>query len=265
VTADARGGGLGELWRHRGLLLSLSLREVQVRYRPAVLGAAWAVLQPLSLALVVTLVFSRALGVRVEGAPYASFAFTGLVAWGYFQGTVAGAVPSLVANSHLVKKIWFPRETIPLAVAGAGLLDLAAGLVAAGVLLAVQGVALGPAALLAVGPLLVLVTLSVGVGLLGAAVNARWRDVKHALPLLLQLAFLATPIAWPIEVLPPRWREVAAWNPLSGIVEGLRDAMLFDRAPAVGPLLRSASVSLGVLVLGAWVFRRAERRFADEL
>ncbi len=254
---------LRALWRHRGLLWSFTLRELQVRYRQAALGFAWALLQPAALTLVTTLVFHTFLRIDVGGFAYPVFVFTGLVAWTFFHTAVSGAVPTLVNNAGLVRKIWFPREALPLATVLAVGLDLAAALLLWVVLLAVFGVGLTPALLWTLPLLLILVAFTAACALLGAAINVRFRDVKHALPLVLQVFFFATPIVYPLALVPAGWRRVAALNPLTGVVAGLRDAALHARAPDVERTLISAAVALLLLVLGYIVFTRADRRFAD--
>ena len=263
ITVDSRPGGPTSLWRHRGLLASLALKEVQVRYRQALLGVAWALLQTLALMLVTTLVFHRMLAVSSGQVPYPLFVFAALVPWTYFHTAVTGAVGSLVSNADLVRKIWFPRAALPLGHVLAVLLDLAVGL---GLLL-VLAVAYGhppSAAWLAVPLLLlVLVTATAAVSLLFSAVKVYFRDVKHALPLLLQVVFFATPIVYPLSTVPAAWRGAFALNPLTAVVEGLRAAVCEGRAPDPRLTATGAAVAVVLLVVSWLVFRRAERRFAD--
>jgi len=256
-------GRLRALWRHRGVLWSFTLRELQVRYRQAALGVAWALLQPAALTLVTTLVFHAFLRVDVGGTPYPVFVFTGLVAWTFFHTAVSGAVPTLVNNAGLVRKIWFPREALPLATVLAVGLDLAAALLLWLVLLLAFGVALAPTLLWTPLLLLVLVAFTAACALFGAAVNVRFRDVKHALPLLLQIAFFATPIVYPVALVPAGWRPCVGLNPLAGVVVGLREIALDGRAPDLGRTLTSAGVAAACLVLAYVVFTRVDRRFAD--
>ena len=251
------------LWAYRGLLWSFTLREVQVRYRQAALGALWAVLQPVALAAVTTLVFHHALDVPGRDAPYALFVFTALVAWTAFHTAVLGAVPTLVHNAGLIRKTWFPREALPLATVLAVGLDLCAGLVLWLGWLLVAGPGWSPALLWTPVLVLVLLAFTTACALAGAALNVRFRDVKHALPLLLQVLFFATPIVYPADVLPAPWRRILDLNPLTGVVEGLRDIGLAGVAPDPTRTLLAALGALGFLLLsGAWLLR-AERRFAD--
>jgi ABC-type polysaccharide/polyol phosphate export permease len=257
-------GRLRGLVRRRGLLWSFTLRELQVRYRQAALGVGWALLQPAALTIVTTLVFHRFLRVATDGtAPYPVFVYTGLLAWTFFHTAVTAAVPTLVNNAGLVRKIWFPRETLPLATVAAALLDLAVALLLWAALLVAYAVPPSPAWLWTPVLLIVLVAFTASLALLGAAVNVRFRDVKHALPLLLQMLFFATPIVYPLSAAPAGWRGILGANPLAAVVTGLREAVLDGRAPDAGRTGLAAAVT-ALLLLGSWhAFVRADRRFAD--
>ena len=243
--------------------MSLALKEIQVRYRQALLGAAWALLQPVALMVVTTLVFNRMLAVSSGRVPYPLFVFAALVPWTTFHTAVTGAVPSLVSNADLVRKIWFPREALPLGHVLAVLLDLAIGLGLL-IVLAVADGRLPSFAWLAL-PLLIGILLAVtaAVALLFSAINVYFRDVKHALPLLLQVVFFATPIVYPLAQVPDAWRGAFAFNPLTAVVEGVRATILEGRAPDVALTATGAAVALAFLAVSWFVFRRAERRFAD--
>lgn len=256
-------GRLRALVRRRGLIGSFALRELQVRYRQAALGVAWALLQPAALTLITTVVFHRVLGLGSGSTPYPLFVCTGLVAWTFFHGATTGAVPTLVHNAGLVRKIWFPREALPLATVLAVGLDLALGLVLWQALALAYGVMPGLALLWIPLLLGVLLAFTAACALLGAALNVRWRDVKHALPLLLQVLFFATPILYPLDALPVAWRTPAALNPLAAVIEGLRDVALEGHAPEPGRTALGAATALVFLVLAWHAFQRAERRFAD--
>ena len=256
-------GRLLSLWRFRGLLWSFTLRELQVRYRQAALGLAWALLQPVALTLVTTLVFHALLRVDVGGVPYPVFAFTALLAWTFFHTAVTGAVPTLVHNAGLIRKIWFPREVLPLATVAAVVLDLLCGLVLWLGLLLAYGYTPRVTWLWIPALLLVLVAFTAACALAGAAVNVRFRDVKHGLPLLLQVLFFATPIVYPFDLVPASWQRVAALNPLTCVVEGLREVALAGVGPDPGRTLLGALGAFVFLVLAWLLFTRAERRFAD--
>lgn len=254
-----------ELWRARGLVWAFTLREVQVRYRQAALGAAWAVARPLALTLVCAWVFGRALGVTPAGAPYPAFAYVGLVAWGFVSDALTNAVPGLVNHAPLVRRMAFPREALPLAAVLAAGLDLLVALAVGAALAPAAGV-VPRLAWLWVPPLLVvLAALTTALALLGAGWNVRWRDVKHALPLLLQLAFFASPVVYPSSAVPAGWRALYDLNPLAVLLESLRGALLEGRAPEPGPVLGATAVACGLLLLALALFRRAARRFADVL
>lgn len=263
ITPRTRPVGLFELWRKRGLFWSLTLREIQVRYRQAVLGVAWAVLQPVALAIVTTLVFSGILSVSAGDVPYPLFVFTALVPWTYFHTAVTTAVPSLVTNADLVRKIWFPREALPLAGTAAALLDLTAGLALWACMLAAYGAPVTPMLLWVPLLLIILVLAAAGLALLGAAVNVYFRDVKHALPLLLQVVFFATPIVYPLTQVPDDGHVYFALNPLTAVVEGLRSVAIEGRGPDATITLVGAASAIVLFALALFVFRRAERRFAD--
>ena len=256
-------GRLRGLLRRRGLLWSFTLREIQVRYRQAAFGVGWALLQPTALTIVSTLVFHRFLDVATPHGAYPVFVYTGLLAWTFFHTALTGAVPTLVNNSGLVRKIWFPRETLPLATVTAVGLDLAVGLVLWAVLLAIYGTALTLAVLWVPVLLALLVAFTSACALLGAAVNVRFRDVKHGLPLVLQLFFFATPIVYPLALVPETWRTAIGLNPLAAVVVGLRECVLEGVAPDAMRTGAAAGVTALLLVLSWQIFIRADRRFAD--
>jgi lipopolysaccharide transport system permease protein len=252
-----------ELWRFRAVALQIALRDVRVRYRQTILGAAWAVLQPVGTMLVFTLFFGRLAHLSSEGAAYYLFSLAGLVPWTYFSTSLILGADSLVANAALVSKVYFPRIFIPAGVVAAGLVDLAIATVILLVVAAVAGTTLS-ITLFAL-PLLVAITLAAALGVTAAlsAVNVRYRDVRYVVPFATQLWLFATPIAYPSTLLHEPWRTVAAINPLTGVVEGFRWSVLgFPAAPwtLIGV---SAASALVLLVGGLAYFDRAERRFAD--
>jgi ABC-type polysaccharide/polyol phosphate export permease len=256
-------GRLRTLWRRRGLLWSFTLRELQVRYRQAALGFAWALLQPVALTLITTVVFHVFLAIDVGGRPYPVFVYTALLAWSFFHGAVSGAVPTLVNNAGLLRKIWLPRETLPLATLLAVGLDLLVSLLLWVVLLLAFQIPLHASLLWCVPLLAILVIFTAACSLFGAAINVRFRDVKHALPLLLQLLFFATPIVYPLSAVPAPLRPLLACNPLSAVVCGLRRAALDGAAPDPFQTGVGAMVAL-LCAWGAWAyFTRVDRRFAD--
>lgn len=256
-------GRLAALWHHRGTLWSFTLRELTVRYRQALLGFAWALLQPLALTLAAALVFPHITSIDTGGMPYALFVLTALVPWTYFQASVMGAVPTLVSNANLVRKIWFPREALPLATVCAVGLDLLIGLALWLVWLAFAGGAIGSALLWLPLLITILVAFTASIALLGAALNVRFRDVKHALPVLLQVLLFASPILYSSSAVPEAWRTLYELNPLATVAEGLRDVALRGIAPDATRTLYGGLASLLLLVGAYRLYTRMDRRFAD--
>lgn len=263
IGGRAQPGRGRELWRRRGLLWSFLLRELQVRYRQAFLGFAWAVLQPVALTVVAALIVQRVGVVETGGPPYALFVFTALVPWTYFQTALFGAVPTLVSNSQLVRKIWFPREALPLATVLAVGLDLLIAWTIWIAWLAVAGAHVGPALLWSPLALGILVAFTAALSLFGAGVNVRFRDVKHALPVLLQAFLFACPVLYATTAVPEAWQAVFAANPLATVIDILRDAGLHGRPPDLARTARGALVALGLLALAYRYYTRVDRHFAD--
>ena len=253
---------LRELWAYRELIAFLAIRDVKVRYKQAVLGMAWAVLQPLAGALVFTLVFDRIANLPSDGIPYPVFAFVGVTAWTYFSSSVQTAMSSLVGNVGLVTKVYFPRMAAPIAAVVPGLLDMGISLLILVVLMVVYGVAPGLALLTLPLWIVPLVALAFGVGLILATLNVRYRDVKGVSSLLLQLWLFASPVAYASSVIQDRWGALYALNPMAGIIDGFRWALL-DTPPPETSALIGLVVLVVVLIVGLAVFAREERRFAD--
>lgn len=253
---------LVDLWRYRDLLLILTWRDIKVRYKQTALGVLWALIQPLFLVGVFTFVFGRLAAMPSDGVPYLLFALAGLVPWTFFSNAVVASGNSLVGNSSLITKVYFPRMIIPLAAVGAGLVDLAILFVLLTGLLIFFGVAFSLKILLL--PALVLLTflLAAGVGMWMAAINVKYRDVRHALPFLVQIWMFATPIIYPLSLIPENWRWLFMINPLTGLIEAYRSA-IFDKPVDLGGLGISAGMILAALIYSAYSFRRMEREFAD--
>lgn len=255
---------LAGLWLYRELLYFLCWRDVKVRYKQTLLGAAWAILQPLLAMVIFTLFFGRLAGVPSDGLPYAPFAFAGLLPWIFFSNAVTSSSNSLVGNSNLITKVYFPRMIIPGAAVLAGLVDFAVGSV---ILIALMvSYDLMPGAGLLLLPILVLLLalLALAVGLWASALNVRYRDVRYALPFLIQLWMFASPIIYPASFVPEKYRWLLLLNPLTGLIEGQR-AALFGRPLPWMALTISVIVTLAMLVFSALTFRRMERDFADQL
>jgi lipopolysaccharide transport system permease protein len=253
---------LRELWAYRELIAFLAIRDVKVRYKQAVLGMAWAVLQPLAGAVVFTLVFDRIANLPSDGIPYPVFAFVGVTVWTYFTTSVTTAMSSLVGNVGLVTKVYFPRMAAPIAAVLPGLLDMAISLLILVVLMVVYGVTPGLGLLALPLCVVVLVALAFGVGLILATLNVRYRDVKGVSSLLLQLWLFASPVAYGSSVIRDRWELLYALNPMAGLIDAFRWSLLGAPAPGT-EALPSLAVLAVILVAGVAVFAREERRFAD--
>lgn len=253
---------LGDLWHYRDLLYILTMRDIRVRYKQTALGAAWAIIQPLATMLILTLFFGRFAGMPSDGAPYAIFAFAGLLPWLFFSNAVTNSGNSLVGSSNLITKVYFPRMIIPMASVASGLLDLAIGFVLLALLMVYYGV--GITVNLLMIPVLVVLTsfLAIGIGMWMSALNVKYRDIRYALPFLIQLGLFATPIIYPASLVPERWRWLIALNPLTGQIEAYRAAVFghaFD-----WPLLGiSAVLTFGILFYSMYTFLKMERSFAD--
>lgn len=255
---------LRNLYQYRDLLWLWTMREVKVRYKQSLLGVAWAVLQPLALTVVFTLVFSRLVRVDTAGVPYPVFAYTALVPWTLLATSLSFGIPSLVNNLNLVTKIYFPREILPLASIGAALLDFAvAALIFVGMLLVYR---VGPSLyVLWVIPLLVIqIVLMAGVVLLGSAVIVFFRDMRFVVPLVTQVWMYATPIIYPSELVPEHLQPFYfALNPMAGIIDGYRRILVMAQAPRVPFVGMAALISVLMLLVGYAVFKRTEPLFAD--
>lgn len=258
---------LRELWEYRELLYFLVWRDVRVRYKQTALGAAWAVMQPLFMMLVFGVFFGRLAKMPSDGVPYPIFSYTALVPWTFFVHGLTQGSDSLVGSANLIRKVYFPRLLIPLATVLAGLVDFAIAFVILLAMMAFYGIWPSSAHILLLIPLLLLALVtSLGVGFWLSALNVKFRDVKYMLPFLSQLWLYATPIVYPSSLLHEPWKTLYGINPMAGVVEGFRWALLGNRttAPAPGPmLLVSAAAAVVVLIGGAFYFRRMEKTFAD--
>ncbi|HWP45327.1 MAG TPA: ABC transporter permease [Blastocatellia bacterium] len=253
---------LADLWAYRELLYFLTWRDVKVRYKQTLLGAAWAIIQPLFAMIIFTLFFGRFAGIPSDGVPYPIFAYAALLPWTFFSNALTNSGNSLVGSAHLITKVYFPRMIIPGAAVAAGLVDLAIAFLVLAALMIYYGVPLTLSALM-LAPLVALTALlALGVGMWMSALNVKYRDVRYALPFLIQLWMFASPIIYPSSMLPERWRWLLAMNPLTGIIEGHR-AALFGRKFDWIALAISAAITLAVLIYSAYTFRRMERSFAD--
>jgi len=254
---------LRELWAYRELLYFLVWRDIKVRYKQTVLGAAWAVIQPFFTMVVFSLFFGSLAKMPSDGIPYPIFAYTALVPWTFFANGLTQASNSLVGNSGLIKKVYFPRLAIPIAGVLSNLVDFALAFVV--LLLMMVYFKLWPTAAILWLPLLLLLAFvtALGVGLWFSALNVEFRDVRYVVPFITQFWMFATPVAYPSSLLHEPWRTLYGLNPMAGVVEGFRWALLGNASPP-GPLIWvSAVASIVILVSGAFYFRRMERTFAD--
>lgn len=264
VLAPSRGWvslDLAGIWEHRELLFFLTWRDITLRYKQTLLGVLWALIQPTAPMLIFTLVFGRLVDVPSDG-PYPLFAFAGLLPWTYFANAVSNSAASVVSSANLITKVYFPRMIIPGAATLAALMDFVIGLGVMAALMAWYGVSVHATLLLI--PLLVALTtvLALGVGLFFAGLTVQYRDVRYALPFLVQFWMFATPIIFPSRIVPDRWRWALELNPMTGIIENFRAAM-FGRPILWSSLLFSAAIACVVLAYAAFTFRRFERKFAD--
>jgi ABC-type polysaccharide/polyol phosphate export permease len=257
-----RGLDLGELWYYRELVMFLALRDLKVRYKQAVFGVGWALLQPLAGVVVFTVVFRRVAGVASDGIPYPLFAFTNLAVWSYLSSSVIKATQSLVTNSALVTKVYFPRFLAPLAALLPGLVDLIVALLFLAILIPVYGGDPGWPVLTLPLWMIAVVTVALGIGLWLATLNVRYRDVNQVISLVVQLWLFMSPVAYPASEVPKQWQYIYALNPMTGVLEGFRWALLGGPWPGDIALL---SIVVNVLVVSSGIlyFQRVERRFAD--
>lgn len=251
-----------QVWAYRELLYFLMWRDVKVRYKQTVLGAAWAIIQPLFTMLIFTLFFGRLAGVPSDNVPYPVFVYAGLLLWTFFSNALANSGNSLVGNQNLLTKVYFPRIIIPAATVGAGLVDLAIGFLVLIGLMIYYGVGLTVGILLI--PVIIIFTtlLALGVGMWASALNVKYRDVRFALPFAIQLWMFLSPIIYPSTFVPAKWRWLLTLNPLTGLIDGFR-AALFAQRINWATLAISIAMTLAILVYAAYVFRRMERSFAD--
>lgn len=254
---------LRELQRYRSLLLLWSLREIRVRYKQSLLGVAWAILQPLAMAGMLSLVFHFIMRVPNGDTPYLLFSFSAVLLWTFVSNGIQSGSNSLIGNMGLVGRIYFPREILPLAAVAGAAVDLA---VASPVLILLLWLHAWPLriTILWLLPLVgLMILMTAGIALVGAATMVYFRDLRFVVPLGLQLWFYASPIVYPIDLIPSQLRVWYAINPMVGLVSGTRDALLMGVAPSAGSLVYSLIVSIATFILGFALFKRTERTFAD--
>jgi ABC-type polysaccharide/polyol phosphate export permease len=265
VVPQARGlwWRVADLVAFRSLLKLWTLREIHVRYKQSLLGSAWAILQPLSLAIMFAVVFGKIIKVPTGNVPYPLFAYAGLLPWVFFSTAISTGTLSLVNNMNLVGKIYFPREILPLASVGTALADYGVAWSAMVLLMLWYRWPLYATVWWLLPLLLIEILLILGVALVGAAGVVYYRDVRFLVPVALQLWFYATPIIYPLDLIPARLQPLFALNPMTVVITGMRGALLYGTAPRLDLLLVGTLTSIVVCALGYVVFKRAERGFAD--
>ncbi len=253
---------LSDLWAFRELLYFLTWRDVKVRYKQTELGIAWAIIQPLLTMIIFTLFFGRLAGVPSDNIPYPVFAYAGLLAWTFFANAITNSGNSLVGNANLITKVYFPRMLIPGAAVAAGLVDFAIAFLILVALMVYYSIGVTWSILMF--PLLVVLTtlLALGTGMWLSALNVKYRDVRFALPFLVQLWMFLSPVIYPASFLPAQYRWLLWLNPMAGIIEGYRSA-LFGRPFDWIALGVSAAITMFLLVYSSYSFRRMEKNFAD--
>jgi lipopolysaccharide transport system permease protein len=253
---------LNELWEYRELFYFLTWRDIKVRYKQTALGAAWAILQPFLTMVVFSAFLGRLARVPSDGVPYPLFAYTALLPWSYFAGSLDQSTNSVVNSAQLVRKVYFPRLAMPVSAALSGLVDLAIAFTVLVPMLAYYGIHPTAAVCWLPGFLLLAMVAALGAGIWLSALNVEYRDVRYVVPFLTQFWMFATPIVYPSSLLKPPWRTLYGLNPMVGVVEGFRWVLL-GTSPPRAMLALSAAVAVVVFLGGAYYFRRVERNFAD--
>ncbi|MGI9165000.1 MAG: ABC transporter permease [Pyrinomonadaceae bacterium] len=255
--------GLKELWEYRELLYFLTWRDVKVRYKQTALGALWAIIQPFLLMVVFSLFFGRLAGVPSDGIPYPIFTFCALLPWQLFAHALAESSNSLVANERLITKVYFPRLVVPIAAVLGGLVDFAvAFVILLGMMAYYQIVPTWAVVTLPAFILLAIMT-ALGVGLWLSTLNVQYRDVRYTLTFLIQIWLFVTPVVYPSSIIPETWRPLYGLNPMAGVVEGFRWALLGKDEPPGALLAVSVVMVILILIGGLYYFRRMEQEFAD--
>lgn len=258
---------LHRVWHYWDLLVTLAVRDVKLRYRQTSLGAAWVILQPLIAAGIFSFVFGRVAGLPSDGVPHIVFSYAGLLGWNAFSSTLNKASGVLVANSGLISKVYFPRLVLPLSTVFSTLIDFTVALGMLAVLMALYRIAPGPQVLLLPLWLLLLVMLALGVGLFTAALMVSYRDVQHILPVVTQFLLYGSPVAYSLSFalskIPPAYRALYLLNPLCGLLQAFRWSLLGTGTMPWGSVCYGAAAAVLTFIVGAFSFRKMERKFAD--
>jgi len=255
--------GLRELWQYRELLYFLTWRDVKVRYKQTALGAAWAIIQPFFMMVVFSLFFGRLAGVPSDGIPYPVFTFCALLPWQLFAHALTESSNSLVGSQHLITKVYFPRLVIPIAAVLGGVVDFVIAFVILLLMMLYYGIVPSWAVLTLPGFLLLSLLTALAVGLWLSALNVQYRDIRYTINFLVQFWLFITPVVYPSSLIPEKYRAIYGLNPMAGVVEGFRWALLGKTEPPGAMLWVSVSVVVLLLVGGLYYFRRMEQEFAD--
>jgi len=256
---------LQAVWQYRELLYFLIWRDVKVRHKQTVIGVGWAILQPFMTMVIFTAVFGKLMNVPSDGLPYPIFAYTALLPWTYFSQAISRSGASLVGNAHLISKVYFPRVIVPTSSAVAPLLDFAIAFVMLVGMMVWYGIT--PTWGILILPLILLLALAtaLAVGLWLSALNVRYRDVGHIIPFLVQFWMFASPVAYPLSLVPDKWRLLYSLNPMVGVIEGCRWALLGQASLDFGALAASAVIVTALLIGGIVCFEQMEQTFADDI
>ena len=248
---------------YRDLLWIWTQREVQIRYKQTLLGGAWAILQPLSLMVIFTVIFGYLLNVQSGSVPYSLFVYSALLPWTFFANAVNNSFPSLINNMNLVTKIYFPREILPIAGIGVALVDFLVGAGLYAIMMVIYGVPARVVIFWVPVLLVVQILLILGVSFFASAVIVFYRDVRFVVPLVLQVWMYLSPVIYPLEVIPDKWRGLYMLNPMAALIDGYRRILLEGTSPEWGYLIPGLGISLAIFIVGYAFFKRMEPSFAD--
>lgn len=254
---------LAAVWEFRELLYFLVWRDVKVRYKQTIIGVAWAVLQPLMTMIIFTVIFGHLANIPSDGLPFSIFTFAALLPWNYFSQAISRVGLSLVGEANLIMKVYFPRLIIPIASVVAPLTDFFVSFLVLLVMMGWFGITPGWNILCLPVFLLLAVMTALAIGLWLSPLNVRYRDIGHTIPFLIQFWLFASPVAYPVSLVPEKWRLLYSLNPMVGVIEGFRWALLGTQSPAFGVMAVSAVVVVALLLGGIVFFKRMERTFAD--
>ncbi len=254
---------LGQIWAYRGLLYFLVWRDLKVRYKQTIFGAAWAIIPPVFTMIIFSIFFGKLAKVPSEGLPYPIFAYAGLLPWTFFSNTVAKAGGSLFSEARLMSKVYFPRIIVPMAAVTGGVVDLSISFLVYFVLILWYHMTVGWSLVFLIPLVLMTGTLSFAVGTILASLTVRYRDLRQVLPFLIQIWMFASPVIYPTNMVPARWRWVLILNPLTGIIDGFRAVLLPSHPVASTAVLASLAITLVLFVIASFAFRRVERTFVD--